>query len=346
MTTAPETLPASLVFGLDDEPGIRRRGRNRFRYFDDVTGEPVHDATTIDRIRFLAIPPAWTDVWISADPSRHLQATGRDARGRKQYRYHPDFRSHQEEAKFEMLVPFATQLPRLRRQVADDLSRPGLPFERVVALVVRLLEETYVRVGNEEYARTNRSFGLTTLRDRHARMQGTHLRLRFNGKGARIHEVPIDDRRLAKLIVRCQDLPGQVLFQYLDGDVPRPIRSTDINHYVRDATGLEVSAKTFRTWGATTLAASGFATMPTASNPTEARRLTNVVLRGVADEVHNTLAVCRRSYVHPRLVADYQDGTFAERWSAVSARGSSWLSTDERRLTHYLTATDALAAAG
>ncbi|MGD9798197.1 MAG: DNA topoisomerase IB [Acidimicrobiia bacterium] len=329
-------LPGSLAFGLDDEPGIRRTGRRRFRYIDERSGRAVVDAGTLDRIARLAIPPAWQDVWISTDPNGHLQATGRDARRRKQYRYHPEFRAHQEEAKFDLLVPFGRQLPRLRRRVAADLGRPGLPLERVVALVVRLLEATNVRVGNEEYVRSNRSFGLTTLRDRHATMEGTRLRLRFNGKGAKVHEVSITDRRLARLVLRCQDLPGQVLFQHVDDEGSHPVRSTDVNDYLRAATGLDASAKVFRTWGATVLAAAGFAAAPTPSGPTEARRLTNAVLRPVAEEVHNTLTVCRQSYVHPRVVAIFQAGDFATEWAATSARGSTWLTPDERRLLQLL----------
>ncbi|HEY2331011.1 MAG TPA: hypothetical protein VGH94_03770 [Acidimicrobiales bacterium] len=338
MSSSVDAVPRSLVFGLDDGPGLRRTGHKRFRYRDDVTGEPVEDPATMARIRALAVPPAWVDVWISADPCCHLQATGRDARGRKQYRYHPDFRAHREDAKFDQLVPFAAQLPQLRRRVAEDLGRRGLPFERVTALIVALLDETFIRIGNEEYVRANRSFGLTTLRDRHVQMQGTTLHLRFAGKGAKVHAVDVGDRRLARLILRCQDLPGQVLFQYVEEDQTRAVRSSDVNEYLREATGLDVTAKTFRTWGASTLAASGLAAAPCSPGAAERQHLANEVLRGVAEVLNNTLAVCRRSYVHPRLLADFQDGSFADRWRASSGRGSSELSVDERRLAHYLAA--------
>ena len=272
----------ALRFGLDDEPGIRRRGRRRPRYLDEVTGEELDDSEALERIAALAIPPAWTDVWISADPCSHVQATGRDARGRKQYRYHARFRQQQEEAKFELLEPFGRALPRLRRIVRDDLGRAGLPQERVIALVVELLERTLVRVGNEEYARTNGSFGLTTLRDRHVRIDGSHLRMRFTGKSAKVHDVAFDDRRLARLVRRCQELPGQVLFQFVDGDgAQHPVRSSDINDYLRGATGLDATAKTFRTWSASVFAATALAAQPPPGSIREGRSTVTAMLKVV-----------------------------------------------------------------
>lgn len=261
------TPDAVLLFGTDAEPGIRRRGRARRRYVDDVTGETVTDAATLERIASLAVPPAWTDVWISRDPDSHLQATGRDARGRKQYRYHPSFRSHREARKFDQLPAFGAVLGPLRARVSDDLEGSGLDKRRVVALVVRLLDHSFVRVGNEEYARTNQSYGLTTLRDEHAQVQGGRLRLSFVGKHGRRHEVEVADARLARLVRRCQDLPGQVLFQYVEGDEIRPVRSTDVNDYLREVTGLEVTAKTFRTWAASVLLGAGLAGVPVPETP-------------------------------------------------------------------------------
>jgi DNA topoisomerase I len=326
-----------LVFGLDDEPGIRRRGRRRFHYVDDLTGATVDDADVLARIRALAVPPAWTDVWLATDPRSHLQATGRDARGRKQYRYHPGFRQQQEEAKFELLVPFGRALPALRRRLGADLGRRGLSRVRVTALVVRLLEETLVRVGNEEYAKANGSFGLTTLRDRHVRATASGVQLRFIGKSGKGHTVAVDDPRLARLVLRCQDLPGQVLFQYLDDDdAPRPLRSTDVNDYLRTATGLDATAKTFRTWSATLMAATGLVTLPPPASRREGTRAMKEVLSVVSSQLNNTPAVCRRSYIHPAVIEGYLDGTLPEAWRGARARGSAFLCAEERRLLGVL----------
>ena len=257
-------------------------------------------AATLERVRALVIPPAWTDVWIAADPRSHIQATGRDARRRKQYRYHPEFRAHQEEAKFELLVPFGRGLSGFRRRVERDLRRRGLPHERVLALVVRLLEQTVVRVGNEEYARANGSYGLTTLRDRHVTADGAGLRLRFPGKSSKAHDVGIDDPRLVRLVRRCQDLPGQLLFQYVtpEGD-QRPLTSADVNEYVRAGTGLDVTAKIFRTWNATLFATLALADLPAPESAAAGKRAVSSMLKVVAGALNNTPAVCRASYVHP-----------------------------------------------
>ncbi len=326
-----------LFFGSDEEPGIRRLGRRRFRYVDDRRGSSVDDADIIERIRALAVPPAWTDVWIAAEPWSHVQATGRDARGRKQFVYHPQFRQQRDEAKFELLVPFGHALPALRRQLVADLKRRGLPEERVIALVVTLLEDTFVRVGNEEYARANGSFGLTTLRDRHVRYDGSGVRLRFPGKSGKGHDVAVGDPRLARLVRKCQDLPGQVLFQYLgDDDLPRPVRSSDVNDYLREVTGLEATAKTFRTWSATLLAAAGLAGLPTPTSLREGRSVVAGMLAMVSSELNNTPAVCRRSYIHPEVIERYLGGTLQDDWDQASARGSRQLSSEERRLLHLL----------
>src|SRR5690349_797434 len=263
----------------------------------------------LERIRSLAIPPAWEDVWICPDPLGHLQATGRDAKGRKVYRYHPRYRARREEAKYERLVAFARALPRIRRQVDRDLGRPGLPREKVLAAVVRLLELTLIRVGNDEYARLNRSFGLTTLRDRHATVHGTAIRFRFRGKSGVTHEVGLRDRRLAAVVRRCQDLPGQELFQYVGDDgAPADVASDDVNDYLRSIPGAEgVTAKDFRTWAGTVLAYRALRALDEPQTMTEAKRNVVSAIRDTADRLGNTSAVCRASYVHPVVVEAYLD---------------------------------------
>lgn len=330
---------AALTFGLDDEPGIRRRGSRHFRYIDEATNTFIDHADTLARIRALAVPPAWTDVWIAPDPCRHLQATGRDARGRKQYRYHAEFRQQQEESKFDLLLPFGEALPALRRRVERDLRRRGLPQERVIAIVVRLLEDTLVRVGNEEYARANGSFGLTTLRDRHVRVDGSGsgIHLRFVGKAGKPHDVAIEDARLARLVRKCQDVPGQVLFQYIDDDDRnRPIKSTEVNEYLRAVTGIDATAKMFRTWTATLMAATGFGSVPPPQSRREANQTVRALVGLVANELKNTPAVCRRSYIHPLVIESYVDGSFRDTWQAAPTRGSAALERDERRLLSVL----------
>jgi DNA topoisomerase I len=328
---------SQLTFVTDDLPGIRRRGQTRFRYVDQLTGEPVTDPDVLARIRSLAVPPAWTDVWICADPCGHLQATGRDSRRRKVYRYHPDFREEREAAKFDQLVPFGQVLGPLRSTVDEDLALRGLPLERVAALVVTLLERTFVRVGNEEYARDNRTFGLTTLRDRHAEIRGDGVELRFKGKGAKVWAVGVANRRLARLVRRCQDLPGQVLFQCEAEDgTPTPITSTDVNEYLRDRSGLDLTAKTFRTWGGTLLAATELVEADRPASERLRRRVVNEVVQEAADVLGNTLAVCKRSYVHPVVLDAFEDGSLPDRWADGPNRDGYGLSSDERRLLHLL----------
>jgi DNA topoisomerase-1 len=328
------------VHGGDGEPGILRTRHRRPRYIDDRTGKLVTDDATLERIRALAVPPAWTDVWISADGWTHVQATGRDARGRKQYRYHDDFRAHREAAKFSDLVPFGDRLGELRRRVDDDLDGGGLGRERVVALVVALLERTYIRVGNEEYAQGNKTYGLTTLRDRHVRFQRNEFTIKYNAKGSKVHVVACDDPRLCRLVRRCQDLPGQQLFQWIDDDGERrPLSSSDVNAYLRETTGLDATAKTFRTWGATVLAAAGLATVDR-SGVTDGQRkqLLNEAIGMVAGLLNNTPAVCRRSYVHPVVVDRFLDGKLARRWERGPSRRAGGLEAEERRLLHVLRA--------
>jgi DNA topoisomerase-1 len=292
----------------DAKPGISRRRSGRGFAYRDADGGAVRDAETLQRIRKLAIPPAWTDVWICPAANGHLQATGRDARGRKQYRYHARFRARRETAKYERLVEFARALPAIRERVDRDLGRPGLPREKVLAAVVRLLELTLIRVGNDEYARLNRSFGITTLRDRHATVDGTQIRFRFRGKSGRLHEVGLRDRRLATIVKRCRDLPGQELFQYVGADgEPHDVASDDVNAYLAEiAPG--ITAKDFRTWAGTVLAWRALRNVGTGSTDRERRRKVAEAIRETADNLGNTAAVARSAYVHPAVVEAYLDG--------------------------------------
>jgi DNA topoisomerase-1 len=334
--TDPTDLPADLVFVDDGVPGIQRRRHGRtFRYVGPNGGK-VDDAA-VARIKALAIPPAWTDVWICLDAHGHMQATGRDARGRKQYRYHPDFRSHRDRAKFARLHQFGQALPEVRKRVATDLAAPGIPRDKVVATVIRLLEATLVRVGNEEYARANRSYGLTTLRDRHARFSSDGLKLVFKGKHGSANSVRVQDQRLRRVVKQCQDLPGQVLFQYVDADGnPCPISSTDVNAYLRDLTEMDVTAKDFRTWMGTLLATVAFAELTPPRSERDGKRSVNRVLEVVSGHLGNTPAVCRASYIHPTMIDTFLDGMLRARWDGLSARGSRMLVPEERKLVQFL----------
>ena len=296
-----------LRYSRDGEKGYVRHHSGKGFDYRDARGRRVTDADTLERIKSLAIPPAWTDVWICGDERGHLQATGRDAKGRKVYRYHPRFRARRESAKYERLVAFARALPAIRRRVDRDLSRPGLPREKVLAAVVRLLELTLIRVGNDEYARLNRSFGLTTLRDRHAVVRGSSIRFRFRGKSGVTHEVGLRDRRIAAIVRRCRDLPGQELFQYIgeDGE-PIDVASDDVNDYLRSIAP-DVTAKDFRTWAGTVLAYRALRALDEPATATEAKRNVVSAIRDTADQLGNTAAVCRRSYVHPVVVEAYLD---------------------------------------
>jgi DNA topoisomerase-1 len=330
-------VPSALVWCDDQIPGIRRRRAGKGFTYVNCDGKRVTDGATIARVKALAIPPAWTDVWICADPAGHLQATGRDAKGRKQYRYHAQYRAHRDTVKFERLYAFGSALPAIRRHVARDIARSGMPKEKVVATVVRLLEMTLVRVGNEEYARDNGSYGLTTLRDQHAKFPPGALRLVFKAKHGVAADVTIHDARLRRIVKRSQDLPGEVLFQFVDdeGEV-RPISSTDVNQYLRDVTGLAITAKDFRTWMGTLLATAAFAELPPPRNATPARKAVLRVCEAVGEHLGNTPAVCRASYVHPKIVDWYRDGTLAQRWAATPARGSTRLVEEERKLLALL----------
>ena len=333
---------AGLHYVTDDRPGIRREmGALGFRY-KRPDGRPVRNPADLKRIRARVIPPAWKDVWICPDPKGHLQARGRDARGRKQYRYHPQWRTHRDANKFERLEEFAAVLPKLRARVQADLAKPGLPREKVLATVVQLLEKSLIRVGNDEYAKSNKSFGLTTLRDQHVDVKGGTVRFRFRGKSGKLHNVDINDRRLARIIKECRDLPGQELFQYLDdnGDV-QDVNSADVNAYLREVTGSDVTAKDFRTWSATVLAATALRDVE-ASAGTGFRRPTslaaakkNVVraVEAVSGLLGNTPAVCRKSYIHPAILDCYMDRTMDDKLArpmpASVKRVASKLRADE-----------------
>ena len=303
------TAATGLRYATDARPGITRRRSGRGFSYRDPDGALIRDREQLARIRALAIPPAWTDVWICPWPNGHLQASGRDARGRKQYRYHPRWSERRGTDKFDRMLAFAKALPRIRERCDADLELRGLPREKVLAGIVRLLESTLIRVGNDEYARLNRSFGLTTLRDRHAAIEGISIRFRFTGKSGLRHEVGLRDRRLARLVRRCQELPGQELFQYVDeeGEV-RDVASDDVNGYIREASGGDFTAKDFRTWAGTVLAYRALRALQPGDGDRAAQRNVVQAIRQTADRLGNTPAVARGSYVHPAVLEAYLDG--------------------------------------
>lgn len=301
---------AGLRYATDARPGHTRRRSGRGFAYRDVDGTTIRDRDELARIRALAIPPAWTDVWICPWPNGHLQATGRDARGRKQYRYHARWSDRRGTDKFDRMLAFAEALPRIRARCDRDLARADLPREKVLAAVVRLLELTLIRVGNDEYARLNRSFGLTTLRDRHAKIDGGGIRFRFRGKSGKTHDVGLRDRRLAGVVRRCQDLPGQELFQYIDptGAV-RDVASDDVNDYIREVSGGPYTAKDFRTWAGTVLAYRALLALQPGEDARSSRRNVVEAIRTTADRLGNTPTVARGSYVHPAVLEAYLDGS-------------------------------------
>ncbi|WP_430911199.1 DNA topoisomerase IB [Methylobacterium sp. sgz302541] len=300
---------AGLRYVDDGMPGLtRRRSGKGFRYLD-AKGAAVRDETTLARIRSLAIPPAYTDVWICPRRNGHIQATGRDAKGRKQYRYHPDFREAREAAKFGHVMAFADALPGIRARIDADMGRRGLPREKVLATVVHLLETTLIRVGNDDYARTNRSYGLTTLRDPHVRIAGSDLTFRFKGKSGKEWNLSLKDRRVARIVKACQDLPGQELFQYLDGDgTRRDVTSGDVNDYLREITGQDITAKDFRTWAGTVLAALALREFESFDSEAVAKKNVRSAIEAVAARLGNTPTICRKCYIHPQLIDCYLEG--------------------------------------
>jgi DNA topoisomerase-1 len=300
---------AGLRYVSDGRPGLSRIAADGgFRYVD-AQGEAVDDEATLARIKALAIPPAWKDVWICAQANGHLQATGRDARGRKQYRYHARWRSVRDEVKYERMIAFGQALPGIRHAVGEALKVPGLPREKVLATIVYLLEHTMMRIGNEEYARDNKSFGLTTLRNRHVRIDGREVEFRFRGKSGVFHDVKVADRRLARIIERMRDLPGQELFQYVDDDgATHAIDSSDVNDYLRTITGEDYTAKDFRTWSGTVLAALALQEFEKFDSEAQARKNVVRAIESVAKKLGNTPSVCRKCYVHPAVLEAYMDG--------------------------------------
>jgi DNA topoisomerase-1 len=301
---------AGLQYVSDDRPGYRRRTKGKGFEYLDTEGKRIRDERRLLRIKRLAVPPAWTDVWICPSPSGHIQATGRDARRRKQYRYHERWREIRDENKFGRLAAFAQALPKIRRRIGQDMKLPGMSRRKVLATTVRLLERTFMRIGNEEYARENKSFGLTTIRNRHVSVKGAHLRFRFRGKSGRQHEVNLTDRRIAKIILKCQDLPGQDLFQYLtdNGDVQN-VTSQDVNDYLREISGDNFTAKEFRTWAGTVLAAIALSMQGTSQTKKQAMARVKTAVCAVAQLLGNTPAICRKCYVHPAVVEAYLAGT-------------------------------------
>lgn len=304
---------AGLRYVSDESPGYTRQRRGkRFVYFD-TEGKEIRDETRILRLDRLAIPPAYTDVWICPSPNGHLQATGRDARRRKQYRYHERWREVRDENKYEKMVVFAQTLPKIRRRVNRDLKRRGLPREKVLATVVQLLEKTFIRVGNEEYAKENQSFGLTTMRNRHVEVKGSKLRFRFRGKSGQEHDIDTEDRRMARIIRKLQDLPGQEIFQYIDEEGERrPVTSEDVNQYLREISGEAFTAKDFRTWAGTVMAAMALQAQDVFENKSQAKKNVKAAIIAVAKMLGNTPAVCRKCYVHPAVLETYLDGNLIE----------------------------------
>src|SRR5436309_9404807 len=297
---------AGLRYVVDEQPGYtRKRKGDDFEYFD-TEGKRIRDETRLLRLKRLAIPPAYTDVWICPSPNGHLQATGRDARGRKQYRYHERWREVRDENKYDRMVVFGKALPKIRRRVDRDLKRRGLPREKVLATVVQLLERTFIRIGNEEYAKENKSSGLTTMRNHHVDATATKLKFSFRGKSGKQHEVDVTDRRLAKIIRQLQDLPGQEVFQYLnDRDERRKVTSGDVNEYLREITGEDFTAKDFRTWAGTVLAAMALNAQEAFKTKKQARSNVRTAIAAVAEILGNTVASCRKCYVHPAVLEAY-----------------------------------------
>jgi DNA topoisomerase-1 len=321
---------AGLRYFSDQKPGIRRAARGKNFIYRDASGAVLRDTETLARIKRLAIPPAWKEVWICPSSNGHIQATGRDARNRKQYRYHPRWRAQRDQNKFERMMSFAEALPRIRQRVQRDLARPGLPREKVLASVVRLLETTLIRVGNDEYARHNKSYGLTTMRDRHATVRGHRIFFSFKGKSGKELEIGIQDPQLARIVKRAQDLPGEELFAYEDENgVARDVTSQDVNDYLREISGSDFTAKDFRTWSGTVLAATALREFEKATNNRQAKKNVVTAIEAVAKMLGNTPAVCRKCYVHPEILNAYLQGTTID---VLQQRVGRKLATSLRKL--------------
>ena len=331
---------AGLHYVSDEQAGIRREKKGRDFQFINAAGRAIKDEADIRRIRKLAIPPAWTDVWICPDPNGHLQATGRDDRGRKQFRYHPRWREVRDENKYNRMIDFAKALPNIRERTAKDLAKPGLPLEKVLATVVRILETGVIRIGNEEYAKQNNSFGLTTMRDRHVRVRGSEMRFEFRGKSGKLHKIELQDPRLAKVVKGCQDIPGQELFQYLDDDGERrKISSNDVNDYLREITGGDFTAKDFRTWAGTVLAAMALREVEKTDTKAQQKKNITKAIESVAAKLGNTPTICRKCYIHPFILESYMDGTLLAQAAEQRARaGKHSLNAEEAMVLRLLKA--------
>jgi DNA topoisomerase-1 len=324
-----EAKDAGLRYTSDDQPGFSRRRHGKSFSFQKADGKRLSDRAALDRIKGLVIPPAWEEVWICSSANGHIQATGRDARHRKQYIYHEKWRTQRDETKFEHMRAFARALPKIRRRVAADLRRREPDYKKIIATVVRLLETSVIRVGNDEYARENGSYGLTTLRNRHVRVRKGEIAFSFKGKSGKQHEITLHDARLAKIIRTCQELPGQELFSYVEGDAVRHVESSDVNDYLREVTGSDFTAKDFRTWIATVLAATAFRELEAATSATQAKQNIKMVIESVAKILGNTPTICRKSYVHPDIINAYVEG---DTLAAVSQRISDEVKPSLNRL--------------
>jgi DNA topoisomerase I len=328
---------AGLSYVSDTEPGIRRRAKGRGFSYYAAAGRRILDQRTLQRIRSLAVPPAWTEVWICPDGSGHIQATGRDARGRKQYRYHDDWRQVRDRNKYARIIDFARLLPAIRERVAGDMSKRGAPREKVLATVVSLLDKTLIRVGNGEYAKENGTYGLTTLRSTHLDIDGSELRFNFKGKRGKTWRLSVKDRRIARVVREIQDLPGQHLFQHVDdAGVCRSIDSSDVNEYLREISGSEVSAKDFRTWAGTVLAAMALSAVGPFANKAQAKANVRRAVEGVASRLHNTATICRQCYIHPEIIACYLEGSFPVVAATADGSAPSGLPSEERAVLRLL----------
>lgn len=343
---------SGLVYVTAEEPGIRRRKAGKGWSFVGPDGKAIRDRETLERIRKLAIPPAYADVWICPDCNGHIQATGRDAKGRKQYRYHARFRELRELSKYEHMLDFARRLPELRARVEADMGKAGLPRDKVLATVVYLLEHTLIRVGNDDYVKQNKSYGLTTLRDKHVAVQGSELRFQFKGKSGKTWNLKLKDRRIAKIVKACQEIPGQELFQYVDGDGERrDVTSSDVNGYLKEITGEDVTAKDFRTWAGTVLAAIALNEFETVDPQARTKKNIKAAIERVSARLGNTPTICRKCYVHPEILISYLDGSMlldikeeveaelSENLSKLSAEEAAVLSLLEGRLKRDLAET-------
>ncbi len=327
---------ADLSYVTDRMSGIKRQRRGKGFSYIDPNGATVKDAATMARIRALAIPPAWTDVWICPDANGHLQATGRDAKGRKQYIYHSDWQEARGGSKYERLVEIARLLPLLRARIEEDLRRPAPSKPRVLATVVRLLETTLIRIGNHKYAKANDSYGLTTLRDEHVEVQGTQMRFEFRGKSGKTWQLAISDRRVANAVRACQELPGQLLFQYVEAGERYAITSNDVNAYLREATGAELSAKDIRTWAGTVMTAVALADAEPPGSPTHAKRVISAAVKQVAARLGNTPTVCRKSYVHPKVLEAFAAGRLTAAFELTDFTEDLELGSEERAVVALL----------